>query len=121
MFTRIKRLHLEHSIFSPFLAVAINILLVYAAYTLTRVEYLLENYGYFAESVREGHLLRLFWGGIVFDTPGIMYTNALYILLMLFPLHWKENVTYHKVCKWMYMVVNTVAIAISLADRKSVV
>lgn len=116
MFTRIKRLHLEHSIFSPFLAVAINILLVYAAYTLTRVEYLLENYGYFAESVREGHLLRLFWGGIVFDTPGIMYTNALYILLMLFPLHWKENVTYHKVCKWMYMVVNTVAIAISLAD-----
>ena len=89
MFTRLKSLHLERSVFSPFMAVSFNILLVFVVYTLARAEYLLENYSYFAQSVSEGHLPRLLWGGVVFDTPGIMYTNAVYILLILLPLHYK--------------------------------
>ena len=33
------------------MAVSFNLLLVFAVYTLARVEYLLENYSYFAQSV----------------------------------------------------------------------
>lgn len=91
MLSRLKSLHLERSVFAPFMALSLNILLVYLAYSIARVEYLLENYSYFAQSVSEGHLPRLLWGGVVFDTPGIMYTNALYILLLMLPLHWKET------------------------------
>ena len=116
MFRKLKEQHLEQSLFSPFLAVVYNLLLVYIVYTLMRVEYLLENYSYFAESVSEGHLWRLFFGGIVFDTPGIMYTNALYIVLLLFPFHWKECKVYHAVCRWLFVLINGLAVVINLAD-----
>lgn len=98
------------------MALSLNLLLVYAVYTIARIEYLLENYSYFASSVAEGHLPRLLWGGIVFDTPGIMYTNALYILLLLLPLHWKECPLYQRVCRWVFVVVNALAVVVNLAD-----
>jgi len=101
---------------SPLMAVAWNIMVLYVIYFLCRVEYLIENYSYFSQSVGEGHLWRLFAGGTVMDTPGIMYTNALYILLVLLPLHWKENALYHRICKWIFIIVNGFAIAVSLAD-----
>lgn len=116
MFAKIKSLHLERSLFSPFLAVAFNTVLLYAVYSLARIEYLLENYSYFAQSVAEGHLWRLLWGGVVFDTPGIMYTNALYVLLVLFPWHGKENAVWQRICRWLFVVVNAVALAVNLAD-----
>ena len=116
MLSRLKSLHLERSVFAPFMALSLNILLVYLAYSIARVEYLLENYSYFAQSVSEGHLPRLLWGGVVFDTPGIMYTNALYILLLMLPLHWKETAVYQRVCRWVFVVVNGLAIIVNLAD-----
>lgn len=116
MFSKIKSLHLERSVVSPLMAVGANIITLYVVYTLARIEYLFENYGYFEQSISDGHLLRLFAGGVVFDTPGIMYTNALYILMMLIPLHWKENITYHKVCKWLFVIINSLALIVNLAD-----
>lgn len=116
MLKHLKSLRLERSVFSPYLAVAWNVAVVFVVYSLCRVEYLLENYSYFAESVAEGHLPRLLWGGVVFDTPGIMYTNALIILLLLLPLHKKECGGYQRVCKWLYVVVNSMAVAVNLAD-----
>lgn len=106
----------DGSLFSPMLSVTAGILALYAVYTLLRVEYLLENYSCFAPSVGEGHLWRLLWGGVVMDTPGIMYTNALWILLVLLPLHYKERRGYHLACRWLYVVVNGVCVAASLAD-----
>ena len=116
MLSRLKQLRLERSTFAPFMALSFNIILVYLAYTIARVEYLLENYSYFAQSVAEGHLPRLLWGGVVFDTPGIMYTNALYILLIMLPLHWKETPLWQRLCKWVFVVINALAIVVNLAD-----
>lgn len=97
-------------------AVTINLLMIYVVYSLARVEYLVENWSYFSQSVAEGHLWKLMRAGLVFDTPGIFYTNALYILMMLFPLKYKENGTWYKACKWMFIVVNSLALFINLAD-----
>lgn len=52
----------------------------------------------------------------MFDTSAILYTNALYVVLMLFPLHLKETATYHRICKWVFVIVNGLALAINLAD-----
>ena len=101
---------------SPFLATALNILLAYAVGIICRVEFLLENYEYFAASLRDGNLWHILWGGLVFDTPGVFYVNALYILLMLFPLHFKERRGYHLMCKWVFVVLNSVAMIANLAD-----
>lgn len=101
---------------APFVATAANIILLFVVYTLLRVEYLLENFSYFRQSIEEGRLWSLLFAGPVFDTPGIMYTNALYVLMMLFPIHFKESEGYYKVCKWVYMIVNSIAIILNLGD-----
>ena len=107
---------LSRSVASPLMAVAWNLILVYIIYFIARVEYLLVNLDYFRQSISEGSLLRLFWGGTVLDTPGIMYTNALWILLILLPLQWKERRGYQLMLKWLFIVVNAVALAANLAD-----
>ena len=73
------------------MAVAANIILVFIVYSICRLEYLFENWSYFSQSVGEGRLWGLLMAGLRFDTPGIFYTNALYVLLMLLPLHYKER------------------------------
>lgn len=104
------------SLSSPIVATALNILLLYIAYTLNRIEYLLENYSYFVSNIQDGSIWKLLWGGVVFDTPGIFYTNALYILLMLLPFHIKERAGWYKMCKWVFIIINSFFLIINVAD-----
>ena len=90
--------------YAPIVAVLWNILLVYAAYMLARVAYYFENISYFSCSF---DIVR---GGLLFDTSAIVYTNAIWIVLMLLP--WR----FDKVCKWLFLVVNGLALAVNLAD-----
>ncbi len=101
---------LLNNYFAPVLAVVWNLLLVYVVYQIARLEYYWENTSYLHYSSD------VFQGGLLFDTSAILYTNAVYIVLMLFPWHRKENAAYHQVCKWLFLVVNALALAINLAD-----
>jgi phosphoglycerol transferase MdoB-like AlkP superfamily enzyme len=101
---------LLNKIYSPLLAVLWNLLLVYLVYQIARLEYYVENRDYLS------YTWDIFQGGLLFDTSAILYTNALYVVMMLFPLHWKENKIYHKVCQWLFVVVNSITFAINLAD-----
>ena len=87
-----------------------NLLLIYIIYQIARCEYYLENASYFS------YTPDIFRGGLLFDTSAIIYTNALYIVLMLLPFHKKERKGYHMFCKWLYLIVNGLALAINLAD-----
>ena len=100
----------------PLVAVILNLLMAYCIYFIARVAYLLENYSFFKQGLDWQGIVTAFQGGVVFDSSAIMYTLALYILLMLLPLHCKENGTYHKVCKWIFIVINTLALAMNLMD-----
>ncbi len=97
------------------MAVVIDLLLAYFVYFLTRVAYLLENWSYF-QNLTSGELLNIFSGGLLFDTSAIFYTNALWIVMVLLPLHWKETAAYHKVCRCLFVVVNGLAAVMNLAD-----
>ena len=96
--------------YAPTVAVAWNLLLAYLAYQVARLEYWMENADYLS------YTADVFRGGLVFDTSAILYTNALYVLLMLFPLHLKERPAYHQFCKWLFVIVNGLALAVNLAD-----
>lgn len=104
------------SVVSPLLAVSANILLVFIIYTIARIEFLLENLESFSHCISEGRLLEIFFAGMRFDTPGIFYTNALYIFLMLLPFHFKEREGWYKMCKWVFIIVNGFALFINFAD-----
>lgn len=96
--------------YSPLLAVLWNLLLVYLVYQIARLTYYLENTDYL------NYTLDVWRGGLLFDTSAILYTNVLYVVLMLLPLHWKERGVYHQCCKWLFVLVNSLALAINFMD-----
>ncbi len=100
----------------PLTAVAVNLVLVYLMYFVARVLFLFINYKYFTGDLAFNHLCELFRGGFVFDTSAVMYTNALYVLMMLFPLHFKENDTYRLICKYLFVITNSITLLMNLAD-----
>jgi phosphoglycerol transferase MdoB-like AlkP superfamily enzyme len=60
--------------------------------------------------------MEMLGGGLVFDTSAILVTNIPYIVLMLFPLHQKETRFYKQLCKWVFLIINSLALAINLCD-----
>lgn len=100
----------------PAWATLINICVAFAIYAIARLAFLLENWDYFAHDLSFRQLSTLFYGGYIFDRSAIVYTNALYIVLMLFPLWLKERRGYHLFCKWLFVIVNGLALVINLCD-----
>ena len=101
---------------APLATTIYNLMLAYVVYFLARVFYLLLNYSYFAIDMTYGHLLDLFLGGLVFDTSAILVTNIPYIVLMLLPWHGKETRLYQQVCRWVFILINGLALCINLCD-----
>ena len=91
------------------MAVVWNLGLAYVVYMLARVVFLVKNYSYFEQGLTWGHLMEMFGGGLVFDTAAILVTNIPYIVMALL-LPWR------KPTKWVYMIINSVALAMNLAD-----
>ena len=104
------------NLLSPLVAVLYNLLLVYAFYFIARLVYMLENWSYFSFRLITPYLLDILGGGLIFDTSAILVTNIPYIVLMLFPIHYKESVIYQKLCRAVFLVINGVALAINLCD-----
>ena len=101
---------------SPLGAMLGNLAIAYVLYFLARIIYLLVNYSYFEQGLTLSHLMEMLGGGLVFDTSAILVTNIPYIVLMLLPWHKKENRTYQKICKWVFILINGVALAVNLCD-----
>ena len=101
---------------APLTAILCNLGIAYILYFLARIIYLLVNYSYFEQGLSFSHLMEMLGGGLVFDTSAILVTNIPYIVLMLLPWHRKENDTYQQICKWVFIVINGLALAINLCD-----
>ena len=101
---------------SPLAAVLCNLGIAYVLYFLARITYLLVNYSYFGQGLTNSHLMEMLGGGLVFDTSAILVTNIPYIVMMLFPWHAKENPTYTLICKWVFIIINGLALVINLCD-----
>ena len=98
---------LLHKPYAPLLALLWNLVLAYLVYQVARAAYYFENLQYM------NYTADVFRGGLVFDTSAILYTHALYILLILLPF--RQN-GYQQFCKWLYLIVNGVALTMNLAD-----
>ena len=96
----------------PVLALVGNLALVYLLFMLCRFVFV----GLYADTMTWGHLASLCAAGLLFDTSAILYTNALVILLMLLPLHWKERPGYYKAVRWIFVICNTAALWANLMD-----
>ncbi len=109
-------IELKKSFISSPIAFVVNLALVYFAYGFCRLTYLFENWSVLSE----GFDTLSFWDALkgcwMFDTSAILYTNILYAILMLVPLHWKETDGWQMVAKWVFVLVNSLGIIANLAD-----
>lgn len=92
-----------------------NLLLSYLLFMLCRLVFLWVNHSYYAD-LTWTELFSIFKGGLVFDTSAIVYVNSLYLVLMLFPVHYKEHRVYQQVTKWTFIITNSVALIMNLMD-----
>ena len=93
-----------------------NLLVAFMAYTLCRIVFLTLNWSLYAGTLTLGHTMELFGAGLLFDTPAILYTNAIILLMFLLPLHWKERPGFYRVARWIYTIVNSIAVYMNLMD-----
>ena len=107
---------LKRNLFSSPLCFVVNLVMVYVVYELCRLVFLATNWSMFSEAITWSSFWEITRGGLMFDTSAILYTNALYALLMLFPIHYKETAIYQKIAKWVFLVCNSICVVANLAD-----
>ena len=97
------------------LALVFNLFLALMSFMLCRLIFILVNYSYFSD-LTFSRILRMFEGGTMFDISAILYTNVLYIAMMLFPIHYKEERFYQKITKGIFIFTNVAVLIINLMD-----
>ncbi len=107
---------IKPSIYATGLSAFINLLWVYAVYFICRLVYGFENWSVLGGTMSSDGVWNILKGGCLFDTSAIMYTNSLYMVLMLLPCHLKEWKGWQKFTKGVFLVVNSMAISLNLAD-----
>ena len=107
---------IKPTIYATSLSAFINLMWAYVAYFVCRLAYGMENWSVLGGNFTSGNMGEVLKGGLMFDTSAIMYTNSLYMVLMLLPLHLKECRGWQKMTKSVFVIVNALAICINLAD-----
>lgn len=117
---RQNRSNTSHSIRASYIscihAFLLNLLLAYVIYMVCRGIFFLENYHLYKESWQQLSFGDIIKGGLLFDTSAILYTNTLYALMMLLPLHLKERNSWQSCARGLFILVNSIAVIMNLAD-----
>lgn len=100
---------------NTFFLLLVQFVVLIILYGVLRIGFYFFNKSLFP-SVSTTELLTMMWGGVKFDIVAILYLNILYILLQSIPFPFKYNLTYQKVCKWIFLVTNSLGIALNLID-----
>lgn len=100
---------------TPFIVMIRNLIVVYAAFLICHPIFIWYNWSSF-----QGDLAGMLWpmlkASLVFDTAGVMYISAVYVVLLLFPLHFKEKLWYYRLTKIILVVLASAGVLINLVD-----
>lgn len=97
-------------------ALLLNTILAYAALAVCRIIFVAVNYNLYAESLQNSSLWLMMQGAFLFDTSAVCYLNIPYILVLLFPFHYKERRICNTVARTLYVTCNGLGIISNLAD-----
>lgn len=61
-------------------------------------------------------LVDLMMGGFVFDLTAVLYVNSLYIALQILPFRFTTSSVYQCVCRYIFIITNSVAVIANMAD-----
>ena len=88
-----------------------------ALYTLSRFFFFAISPDLFPD-ITPAHQLELMLGGLRFDLTAVLYLSSVYLLLMLlpFPLSWRQSKGYQAVAKWFFLIPNLLGLAVNCVD-----
>ncbi|MBP5691932.1 MAG: LTA synthase family protein, partial [Bacteroidaceae bacterium] len=92
-----------------------NILVIYAAFLICHPVFILYNWNAL-KGTMDGLLWPMLKGSLVFDTAGIMYLCALYIVLLMFPFHFKEKDWFYRFTRILLIVLASAGVLANLVD-----
>jgi phosphoglycerol transferase MdoB-like AlkP superfamily enzyme len=98
-----------------YLALVLSLLLVMLLYTLSRIGFYFFNISFFP-GMTGPRMAIILLGGLRFDLSATLYSNSLYILLMILPFTFRFKAWYQTLLKWIFIIVNSFAFAINTAD-----
>src|SRR5258706_12744801 len=60
--------------------------------------------------------LRILFGGLRFDLAAVLYSNSLFIVMMILPFPFRFHPVYRKVLTPIFLLTNGIALAVNVAD-----
>ncbi len=54
---------------------------------------------------------KILLGGLKFDISAILYSNSLFILLLILPIPFRFTHWYKQILKWVFLIINAIALA----------
>lgn len=93
----------------------LSLLFVMGLYSVCRAGFYLYNTSFFPD-MTFGGLLYLMVGGLKFDLSAVLYTNALFILLLIIPLDVRFVPRFQQGLKALFFVTNGIALAANVSD-----
>jgi len=114
MINRIKNFFKRKFKADIFIVFLYRIAIVYFLYTLSRLIFYIYNIQHF--DINFNGLIKIFLGGLKFDTTAIIYTNLLFIAMSIIPFRFRHNSTYQKVLKYIFFVTNGIGLLANFAD-----
>jgi phosphoglycerol transferase MdoB-like AlkP superfamily enzyme len=92
-----------------------SLALVMLLFTLCRIGFYVFNLDFFPD-MTAGNFLYIMLGGLRFDLTAVLYTNALFIVMMVIPLKVRFYATYQKIARMVFYVTNGAALALNVVD-----
>src|SRR5438105_15914689 len=83
-----------------YVELVLSLLLVMALYTIGRIGFYFFNLPFFPEMTLSRMEIILF-GGLRFDLSATLYSNSLFILLMILPITIRFKTWYQKLLQWI--------------------
>lgn len=84
-------------------------------YALCRIGFYLFNTDFFPNVTFSG-FLTILKGGLLFDVSGLLYLNAIFIILFLIPFRFKFKSWYQRIVNSLFLFVNAVGLAANVSD-----
>lgn len=98
-----------------FLATAKRLLLVMMLFSVMRAVFYVYNIGFFS-TTSAAQLGTIFWGGLRFDLLAVLYTNTLFIFMMVVPFPFRYNSGYQRFAKMLFLITNGIALGLNCID-----
>ncbi len=62
------------------------------------------------------NFLKLLFFGLRFDLAALVYVNSLLALTYIIPFSFRKNLTYQKIQKWIFLLINSIALIFEVGD-----